>query len=234
MKKIFCISALLTIATGLTYAQDTKTDKPKESTPTKLVAPTRATVTTKRIAPETPPTAPPASKTAYYLTSAKLIIETGNDNKEAQSDLRVFLNRRVLNIPHSFQYEVGLYDYYVAVNKQQELKVNSRIELPLNCSVQLPGGISEGWRYYCLNLDVIQDAGIELFIYYSPNFPLDAWKIEKVTLMLEFKDLAGNPHPTMGRVTVPFQHASKLLRKGASDADQTLTLRTDRFLLPQD
>ena len=231
MKKTFCISVVLAFAIGLSNAQDTKSE-PKPNTTPKMVAPTRTPVTTKRTAPETPPPAPAASKTAYYLTSAKLIIETGNDNKEAQSDLRVFLNRRVLNIPPSAQYEVGLYDYYVAISRQQELKVNSKVELPLNCSVQLPGGISQGWRYYCLNLDVIQDAGLEIFIYYSPNFPLDAWKIEKVTLMLEFKDLAGNPHPTMGTVTVPFQHASKLLHKGASDAEQTLTLRTDRFLLP--
>ena len=229
MNKIFCLTVFLAIGASICYAQDTKTDKPKETK--SMVAPTRTPVTTKRTALETPPPAPAASKTAYYLTSAKLIIETGNDNKEAQSDLRVFLNRRVLNIPPSAQYEVGLYDYYVAISHQQELKVNSKVELPLNCSVQLPGGISQGWRYYCLNLDVIQDAGIELIIFYSPNFPLDAWKIEKVTLTLEFKDLAGNPHPTMGRVVIPFINSSKILRGG--EENNTLRLKTDKFLLPQ-
>jgi hypothetical protein len=219
---------MLFFAVGLSYSQDTKTDKPKESAPTKMVAPTRSTVTTKRTAPENPP---PASNTIYYMTSARLSIETGNDNKELLSQLQIFLNRRIGNIPPSVTYEIGLYDYMTGNHPKQEFKVNSTVELVMDCSVQLPNWQSQGWRYGCLNLNVIQDAGIELSIFYSPNFPLDAWKIEKVTLTLEFKDLAGNPHPSMGRLVIPFINSSKILRQG--EGNNALRLQTDKFLLPK-
>jgi hypothetical protein len=231
MKKTFSMVTILLFGASVSFSQETKTDKPKEAVQTKKVVQTRPAVATRIIAPMPPAPTPAASNTKYYMTSARVIIETGNDNKEQLSQLQIFLNRRIGNYPHSVQFEVGLYDYMTGNHPKEEYKINSTVELTMDCSVQLPNAVSEGWRYGCLNLDIVQDAGLELTIYYSPNFPLDAWKIEKVTLVLEFKDLAGNPHPTMGRVTVPFQHASKLLH-GGNNEDQTLTLKTDRFLIP--
>jgi len=231
MKKTICVSAILLVSIGLSYSQP-KTE-PKQNTPTKIMTPTRDPVTTKRTAPESSSSTPQASKTEYYLTAARVSIVTGNDNKELPSEFRIYLNRQVGHFPvsnGSSGYEVGLYNYMRDKINPQELKVNSTVEFMLDCGVQLPNAWGSGWRYGCLNLDVLQDAGISLTIIYIPNFPLDAWRIEKVTLTLEFKDLAGNPHPSMGKVVVPFQHASKILR--GNEQDQSLTLKTDRFLLP--
>ena len=233
--KTLCFCTVLLLSMSISYAQDTKSE-PKPNTSPKMVAPTRTPVTTKRTAPETPPPAPAASKTAYYLTSAKVSIVTGNDNKELPSEFRIFLDRQIGHFPIKYDngslgYESGLYNYMRAQREPQELKVNSTVEFTLDCAVQLPNAYGDGWRYGCLNLDIIQDAGISLTIQYIPNFPLDAWKIEKMTLTLEFKDLAGNPHPSMSKVVIPFLNASKILRRG-NEQDQFLTVKTDRFLLP--
>ena len=227
MNRPFCITFILALAVSICYAQETKTDKPKESTPTKIVAPTRTTVTTKRTAPETPPAAPPSSNTVYYLTSAKVTVVTGNDAKELPSAARFYLERIVGNIPASVTYEVGLYNY-MKDNHPREFRSNSTNEIQLEPSLQLPGQY-EGWRYHSLGLAVIQDAGLQLTIQYLPNFLLDAWKIDKITLTLEFKDLAGNPHPSMGRVVIPFLNSSKLM----NGENRLWTLQTDKFLLPK-
>jgi hypothetical protein len=225
-KTIFAV-AMLMLGTSASFSQETKTDKPKESTPAKLVVPTRVAVKGARTAPQTPPAAPPASNTIYYLTSAKVTVVTGNDAKELPSAARFYLDRIVGNIPASVTYEVGLY-VYMKDNHPLEFKANSTNEIELDPGLQLPGQY-EGWRYASLGLGVIQDAGLQLTVQYLPNFILDAWKIDKITLTLEFKDLAGNPHPSMGRVVIPFQNVSKILNKQNS----MLTLQTDKFLLPK-
>ncbi len=229
MKKTLCITSILLFGTSLLFAQETKTDKPKESKPVKMVAPVREPVKGTRTAPQTPPAAPLASNTIYYLTSAKVTVVTGNDAKELPSAVRFYLDRIVGNIPASVTYEVGLY-FYMKSNNPQEFKANSTNEIVLDPGLQLPqGGYNEGWRYYALGLGVIQDAGLQLTVQYLPNFLLDAWKIDKITLTLEFKDLAGNPHPSMGRVVIPFLNVSKLM----NDGNRILTLQTDKFLLPK-
>jgi hypothetical protein len=72
----------------------------------------------------------------------------------------------------------------------------------------------------------IQNYGLELYISYRPNFILDAWKIDKVTLTLEFKDITGKPHSTLATVVIPFV-ASPLLK----DGNATLKCVIDKFLL---
>src|SRR5207253_10593149 len=38
----------------------------------------------------------------------------------------------------------------------------------------------------------------------GPFFALDAWKIEEVSVTLEFKNKHGDPHPTMGSKVISF------------------------------
>lgn len=40
---------------------------------------------------------------------------------------------------------------------------------------------------------------------------MDAWKIENVSLSLEFRDGKGNLHPTSGKKTITFTNASTFL-----------------------
>ena len=170
----------------------------------------------------------------YYLTAARVSIVTGNDNKEEGSKVNISLVR-----PSGGEWpsddntkSCGLYQFiYSKINN--EYRVNSVTDIPLVTSFQfpagLPGGAGEGWRYINLRLGDIQIHGLTLYVMYEPNFILDAWKIERVTLTLEFKDLAGNAHPTLGTVVIPFINSSVLLR----DGNRTLKVETDKFLIPK-
>src|SRR5665647_1341316 len=42
---------------------------------------------------------------------------------------------------------------------------------------------------------------------YMPNLPTDAWKIEGISITLEFRDQFGNLHPTFGSKTIVFNNA---------------------------
>ncbi len=183
--------------------------------------------------PSQPATAPPASNVAYYLTAARVTIVTGNDNKEQPSRASVALNRTSGGEWPSDDKTAacGLFNYNYSTRILNEYKVNSVTEISLLNSYQFPygfpGGAGEGWGYINLLLSSIQEHGLTLYVNYDPNFVLDAWKIERVTLTLEFKDLNGNAHPTMSTVVVPFLNSSALL----NDRNRTLKLETDKFLM---
>ena len=53
--------------------------------------------------------------------------------------------------------------------------------------------------------------GLSLRIIYKPNFFADAWKIENVSLKLEFRDVNGNLHPGLGQKTIQFSNAATFL-----------------------
>jgi hypothetical protein len=229
MKKILAFLLLAALTAGETKAQIApKTDKPKDSSQVKMKPSIRNEVRVK-----TQPV--PADNTPYYLTSVKVDILTGNDNKELSSRINVLLNRPGGSSFQTDPNEDGsslLYNYMSGNYSPQEFKPNSNIQLVLPTPYQFPytfpGGAYDGYRYYELLLSSIQVYGLKLFIAYSPNFPLDAWKIEKVTMTLEFKDLTGKPHPSMGTVVVPFINASALLNEG----NRRLICETDKFLMP--
>ncbi len=175
-----------------------------------------------------------ANITHYYLSSAKVNIFTGNDNKELPSTMNVSLYRLSRsNYATEGDGPTLMYNYIMQGDNKQEFKPNSNSEIALtniySFPYTFPGGTSEGYRYYEIALEYIQINGLQLTIYYSPNFILDAWKIEKVVLMLEFKDLNGNPHPTMATVTIPFMNAYALLK----DGNNILVCETDKFLMPR-
>lgn len=193
----------------------------------------RLPITVKKVA-MLPTNNTPASITHYYLSSAKVNIFTGNDNKELPSIISVNLYR----LSRSRYATEGdgptlMYNYMMQGTNKQEFKPNSNSEIELtniySFPYTFPGGSGEGYRYYEIALESIQTNGLQLKIDYSPNFILDAWKIEKIILTLEFKDLNGNPHPTMATVTIPFLNASALLKGG----NNILVCETDKYLMPK-
>lgn len=208
-----------------------KTDKTKDTIPVKLNPTFRNEPRTK-----TPPPLPatntpaPVNNTIYYLRTAKVDIVTGNDNKEQPSIVHISLNRpggsNYTNDPNHTEAAL-LFSYLSGDRNLFEFKPNSTTQLILPCLYQFPGQY-EGWRYHELRLDLIQIWGLGLYIYYGPNFILDAWKVEKVTLTLTFGDVAGNPHPSMSTVIIPF-NASVLLK----DGNRTLVCEMDKFLMPK-
>ncbi len=132
----------------------------------------------------------------YTLTSVRINIRTGADNKEFPSQVGVMLRNSGCD-------NGGWIMQQLPENMRNEMKSNSNTEFGLekmaNPSTQ------------CRTLESIKNGGVQLRIYYLPNFFADAWKIEGVTITLEFKDQNGVPHPTLGRKTIICNNASGFL-----------------------
>lgn len=136
-------------------------------------------------------TAPAA---VYTLTNARVSIITGKDNKEFPSEVTVWLIQKgkgfLFNQPGS--------------NLRNEMAVNSTNEFGLY-------KWSNTKNIGSFLLSDIQQSGIILRILYIPNLFTDAWRIEGITLTMEFKDQNGNLHPTLGNKTIVFTNTSGFL-----------------------
>lgn len=132
----------------------------------------------------------------YTLSSVRVNIKTGSDNKEFPSQVYregwkkgEFFN--ALSAPGRL-YKIA------TVN---EMAVNSNIELGL-------GKIAPDDK---LSLSNLQTSGVELRITYLANIFLDAWEIENISCTLEFRDQNGKLHPTMGTKNISFSNAAGFL-----------------------
>jgi len=152
--------------------------------------------------PDQAPPPPPTNKTTgttnentpvYRLVAVKANIRTGNDNKEYPSGVRTGLSARGSNMQHV---------YFLQENLKNEMRSNTNTEFGLE---------RRGENLKDLTLDVLQNAGCQFSIIYTANFQLDAWKIEGVTITLEFRDQNGNLHPTLGQKTITFSNANGFL-----------------------
>lgn len=186
MKKLL----LITILAAFTISKATSQIIQKSVPPVKKII-------IKTVPSQPPPPPPPAAtnKTdatsnqytpVYTLTSARVIIKTGNDNKEFPSTVHVTLMAK--STPANWR-------NYIQTNLGNEMRINSNTEFGLN----LVGAPTP--------LETFQQSGITLSIGYTPNFFADAWKIESVSLILEFKDQNGNLHPSLGSKTIVFSNA---------------------------
>jgi hypothetical protein len=144
--------------------------------------------------PAPTPASDPAVVSVYRLTSARVNIRTGSDNKEFPSKVFVMLTLRNTNY--------CLYEQ-PGDNMRNEMRINSNTEFGLQ---KHNDGTPER-----LTLEALQNQGIVLLIRYVPNFFADAWKIEGVSVSLEFKDQNGNLHPTLGNKTILFTNANGFL-----------------------
>ena len=188
--KILFLSILIVFAASAARAQiKTKVQKTRLQAPSKIIDPVPAE-------PKTPPSPPPTNKSSntssqdipvYTLTSARVNIRTGNDNKEFPSQVLVTLMAK--STPQDWR-------NYIQINLGNEMKINSDTEFGLDLEGRAP-----------TPLETFQKAGLTLRINYVPNFFADAWKIESVSLILEFKDQNGNLHPSLGRKTIVFSNA---------------------------
>lgn len=152
----------------------------------------------------------PAPAATYNLTGVKVNIGTGSDNKESLSNVGIELWAR----NDKFQ-------IYAQNNLTNEMKKNENTPIGLErtttyTSGSLPNAIPV--RYNTSNtgtniisLNDLQTYGLSLRIIYKPNFFADAWKIENVSVTLEFRDAAGTLHPTLGQKTITFTNTSTFL-----------------------
>lgn len=145
---------------------------------------TKPSIIKKQVQPAPPP-AP-----VYTLTAVKANIRTGNDNKEFPSTVRVSLVSRNRNIKA----------YFVQENLRNEMRSNSNTEFGME-----KAGTGD------IPLTDLQVNGLLFTIAYSANFQFDAWKIEGVSITLEFRDQQGNLHPTLGQKTITFGNANGFL-----------------------
>lgn len=232
MKQTILIILLSVFVTGMLHAQKPTMERPVKKTIMKPLPPGPDPAPPPPQKPPPPTAPPPAQKQnptqqsepvtptpVYKLTLAKVIIQTGNDNKEFPSSLNVQL--KTLNTKQ------GLY-LLPGNGLTNELKVNSSTELGLVLN-NGPGDEAKAKIQNGLTLDYIQQSGgLNVRIYYGPNFFMDAWKIEGVKLVLEFKDQHNKPHPVYGYKTITFNTASGFL----NNTYKTMECLTDKDFNP--
>lgn len=139
---------------------------------------------------KTTPAQTTATTPVYNLTAVKANIRTGSDNKEFPSDVKTYLTARSNTATASFR----------QVNLKSEMKSNSNTEFGL-----------EKYGSGSITLADLQTNGLKFEIYYHANFQFDAWKIEGVSITLEFRDQEGNLHPTLGQKTISLSNANGFL-----------------------
>lgn len=174
-------------------------------------------------------TQPPAATTApaYFLVSAKVRVATGDDNKELQSVAGVKIFKLSYTpggaSPGDFKAYPGQRLLFETRDEpRREFKVNSTNEIDLKSIY------SFNYQPVDIMLGYVEPYGFKAVITYSPNFPLDAWRINNVTIVLEIKDRNGNPHPYMGYREILFS-PNKLMKAG----DNTLELFIDKNFMRQ-
>ncbi|MCG2616765.1 hypothetical protein LZZ85_20870 [Terrimonas sp. NA20] len=233
MKRIVLLSTLLALATVTVMAQ--QTTRPTVVKPTavkntpapvlKAPEPSKGIVTTPP-PPSTPTNPPPAPAPApaqsstvveYKLTKVRVRITTGRDNKESPSEVYT-----KFSLPEQY---ASSYCAFAQWNMQNEMPVNDYIEVGLNkhananlslistkLTMSNPEQLKTGGKDILLS--DIQKYGGRLMIKYYPHLFTDAWRIENVTLMLEFRDKNDNLHPVHGSKTLSFANAKTFLNAG--------------------
>jgi hypothetical protein len=152
----------------------------------------------------------PVTNPTYLLSSVKVTIKTGNDNKEALSNVNIELSVRD-----------AAFSIFAQNSITNELKSNSDNTFGLEnsytyVSAYNPGSIPPAYDTSAtgtqtIQLSNVENYGLSLRIIYKPNFFADAWKIENVSLSLEFRDLSGKLHPVSGQKTIQFSNAATFL-----------------------
>jgi hypothetical protein len=230
MKKLLFIAVIAILQMSTINAQTTRTEvktKPVKEEPAKII---KKEIKTIPAPPATPANNPPPtpSTAAYYLTGIKVNIYTGNDSKENLSKVGIDLFRlgwRTTNIAAASD-EAIMAGYAISNSSVPEMKTGSNTQFLLKDAYS---PTSEPSMYVnTMSIESIQQFGVRLKIYYWPNFILDAWKIDKVSITLEFKDTQGNLHPSLGNKTITFFNVSALL----TEKNPHLICDLDKFLIP--
>jgi hypothetical protein len=209
MKKIALLAILTVFAVSAALAQITPKGEKSILKNTQVQTPSKI-INTVPPTPGSPPPPPPPPATStnkitvtgnqnasvYSLTSARVTIRTGNDNKEFPSEVGVMLRNR--------SSDGGWIMQQPPQNMRNEMKSNTNTEFGLEKMTDNPFP-------QCMTLESIQRGGLQLRIFYLPNLFTDAWRIEGVSITLEFRDQNGNLHPTLGSKTIVCNNASGFL-----------------------
>lgn len=179
-----------------------------------------------------------AQISGYKITGARVTIKTGNDNKEWDAKVEVYL----FPMPAATYSQVNT---LAQKNLTNEMKVNSntefgltvltnqRVPWPVYNSRSIPPKPNKTFpsRTTPWLVEDLQKQGFRLLICYRPFSGFDAWKIDKVTVKLEIKKTDGTPHPTLNGKTIVFNITSPPLGFGAITGT-ALVCEADKNLLP--
>lgn len=242
MKKIFLLF-LVVVGAIAGNAQTKKNDSKPLSKPVinssikqKILVPaTTIPVTTtvppastqKETIPITPTNNTPTRTDAdYYLAAISVRISTGNDNKEANNS-RAFVyaftgDKKVSYIMPGTQ----------IAGYANEIKANSINDFGLERVINLTDS-KNSLQYYKQN-------GLLVSVRYNQyNFKTDAWKINNVSVTLQFKDKDGNACPSFTSKTINFPTANGILGFRFGDDPFTndahlliLDLKMDQYFNP--
>ena len=168
----------------------------------------------------------------YFLAGAVIKISTGGDNKEPNTSTAFFQVR-----PRKSNGIVA----YKLDEYANELQVNQTADLRLDRVATLTSAQN--------SLQHFKQNGLSVLIAYcNKSFCTDAWKINSITVTLEFKDANGNPALNgYGSKTISFPVSSGTLgfiagcnpfwstdgkTCGHSDQLQKMLLKTDEYFNP--
>jgi uncharacterized membrane protein len=176
---------LLMALLALTANAQQKTELNKTNVPLKTTAPVLKPIAPPPPASQTNTQSKPASTQPtltdadYFLAGAVIKISTGDDNKEPNTSTASFYIR-----PRKSN---GIVVYKLE-EYANEIKANQAVDLRLDRATTLAAAQN--------SLQNFKQNGLSVVVAYcNKNFCTDAWKINNITLTLEFKDAAGNPAP---------------------------------------
>ncbi|MEQ1799413.1 MAG: hypothetical protein ABL872_15775 [Lacibacter sp.] len=165
----------------------------------------------------------------YYLKKATVTIYTGNDNKEAPSNVTVYLYTNTRSF-YQMQGDTSTTNLIGSGgNKNTEYAVNSKTIMPMELAEVAWDMITykPDYRPGEISLTTFNKNGLSLMIFYAPGFFTDAWKINRVELTVEFKRADGALHPQLGNKTITFTKSALMTEK-----NDRIRLVTDKFMFP--
>jgi hypothetical protein len=168
----------------------------------------------------------------YFLAGAVIKIATGSDNKEPNTSTASFYVRPRQTVAGTV-YMLEAYANEIQANQTTDLRLGRAITLtaPRN------------------SLQYFKQKGLSVVVAYcNKSFCTDAWKINSISVTLEFKDANGNPAPgEYASKTISFPVSSGTLgfiagcnpfwttdgkTCGHSDQLQKMLLKTDEYFNP--
>jgi hypothetical protein len=160
------------------------------------------------------PVTPAPAPSVYTVSNIKVTINTGNDNKEQNAMFLLYINER------NGIWGTGRNLFWPRDNGKYELKVNSETEIPMQLYTQTAAD--------AFTLSNLEAKGLQFNLYYFPTFFADAWKIDAITIILEWKDQYGRLHPVSPYRTIRFNIPNGLL----TNIKKNMTGITDGFFTP--
>ncbi len=167
----------------------------------------------------------------YYLRTATVKIWTGADGKEKPSCLSLNM---FVNAPSTYGFSTDTSTRYLVTHytcgptRTFEIPANSQVSVTMD-PIYFAWDERQNPNYHPEQISLTQfnKNGLTLYFDYSPNFITDAWKVEKIELIVDFTRYDGVHHPIYGNKSIIFNTSTLL-----TSSKTTLVLKTDRFLMP--